>query len=57
MNNRDQTLTDTNPRRAFLARLAVAGLVVFHGRIRGNTLEGFPCARKHIMSSCLPSSV
>ena len=32
-------------------------LVVFHGRIRGNTLEGFPCARKHIMSSCLPSSV
>ena len=35
----------------------VRGLVVFHGRIRGNTLEGFPCARKHIMSSCLPSSV
>ena len=32
-------------------------LVVFHGRIRGNTLEGFPCARKHIMSFCLPSSV
>ena len=35
----------------------IVALVVFHGRIRGNTLEGFPCARKHIMSFCLPSSV